>query len=344
MASVFRRFVPEKHSGSDVDDDEYNSEYSFAMEYTGPLASDDNIPRVSPIQVDRIPLAATIFTPDRIENMTLPVIQPVARVHSMKQKLSNKSKLGLLEDASPISVTHTNQLDVAGLFDISKSQGTDFRVVNVIDPSGELEFSESDECIHRNSNKRVSSGTFGFSDSHENSHDLSESSGAGALNKNRNDCGASRGHKPEVIECNVKKGSCHSCLVKNRFTKKEVCIVCNAKYCSNCVLKAMGSMPEGRKCITCIGSRIDESKRSTLGKISWMLRRLLTESRAKEISSHEITCAVNQVPPELIIVNGKPLCDKELVQLLGCPNPPRKLKPRKYWYDQQSGLWGMVRS
>ncbi|KAK1405670.1 extra-large guanine nucleotide-binding protein 1-like [Heracleum sosnowskyi] len=337
MSSVFRRSVSEKHSGSDVDD-EYGSEYSFAMEYTGPLV-DDDIPCVSPVHVDRIPLAATISAPDRIQNMTLPVAQPVARVNSMKQNLSN---IGSLEDASPISVTHTNQLDVARLFDASKSHGTDFGVVNVIDTSGGLKFSESDECIHRNSNKRVSSGTFGFSDSHENSHDLSENSGTEALNENRNACGASaRGHKLEVIECNVKKGSCHRCHVKNRFAKKEVCIVCNAKFCSKCVLKAMGSMPEGRKCVACIGSRIDESKRSTLGKTSRMLRRLLTASRAKEISSHETSCAVNQVPPERIIVNGKPLCHEEVVRLLGCPNPPRKLKPRKYWYDHQSGLWGI---
>ncbi|KAL8130807.1 hypothetical protein AgCh_006935 [Apium graveolens] len=341
MASFFRRFVSEKHVSSDVDDDDDdNSDYSFAMEYTGPLPSGD-IPRVSPVHVDSIPVAASVSTPDRIDNMTLPVVQPIARVYSMKHRLS---KIGLLEDASPISVALSNQLDVAPVFDVSKSRGTDFRVVNVIDTSGELEFPESDECILRNSSKRVSSGTFGFSDSRGNTNDLSESSGTEALIEYRNDCGApARGHELEAIECNVKKGSCHRCLVKYRFAKKEVCIVCNAKYCSNCVLKAMGSMPEGRKCTTCIGRRIDESKRSTLGKISWMLKRLLTDSRAKEISSHEISCAVNQVPPELIIVNGKPLCHEELVRLLGCPNPPRKLKPRKYWYDHQSGLWGIER-
>ncbi|KAL1801864.1 hypothetical protein ACET3Z_030511 [Daucus carota] len=334
MASVFKRFVPEKRLGSDVDD-EYNSEYSFATEYTGPLVSYD-VPCVAPVHVDRIPIAASISTPDRTKNMTLPVVQPVARVNSVKL-----SKKGLLGDASSMSVTHSNELDVARVLDVSKRHGIDFRVVNVIDTSGELEFLETEECIHRNLNRCASSGTLGFSGSHETSCELSESSGMESLHEDKYDGASFKGHEQEAVKCTVKKGSCHRCLVRIRFREKEVCIVCSAKYCSSCVLRAMGSMPEGRKCITCIGCRIDESKRSTLGKSSRMLRRLLTDSRAKEIMRHEISCAVNQIPPELVIVNGKPLCHEELVQLLGCPNPPRKLKPRKYWYDKQSGLWGM---
>ncbi|KAK1387745.1 hypothetical protein POM88_015923 [Heracleum sosnowskyi] len=67
----------------------------------------------------------------------------------------------------------------------------------------------------------------------------------------------------------------------------------------------------------------------------------LESSLALQEKSTEWSISVNQVPPELVIVNGKPLCQEELVQLLSCPNPPRKLKPRKYWYDKSSGLWGM---
>ncbi|XWS29355.1 hypothetical protein CRYUN_Cryun24cG0022200 [Craigia yunnanensis] len=103
-----------------------------------------------------------------------------------------------------------------------------------------------------------------------------------------------------------KKGLCYRCFKGNRFTEKEVCIVCDAKYCSNCLLRAMGSMPEGRKCVTCIGFPIDESKRGSLGKCSRMLKR-----------RHE-----------------------ELAILQSCPNPPKKLKPGNYWYDKVSGLWG----
>ncbi|KAI3497329.1 hypothetical protein L1887_39866 [Cichorium endivia] len=134
----------------------------------------------------------------------------------------------------------------------------------------------------------------------------------------------------------VKKGLCHRCLKGNRFTNKEFCIVCDAKYCSKCVLRVMGSMPEGRKCISCIGYPIDECNRGRLGKCSKVLKQLLTDFQVQQIMGFEEACQLNQ----LITVNGRSLSLEEIVQLQSCPYPPKRLRPGSYWYDRLSGLWG----
>lgn len=363
--------------GENVDGD-YSVDYSFAIEYSGPPVSHD-IPQVVPIDIHRIPTASVVARAVALKNLSLPVIQPIAKSDQSNKNVTKVVKLGCqVADSGNGSVEEGAFATVDGsvrkLNDFDEAQSSSSCVTSgFLEGPGDLnDFSRksldvddlNDECKPDVSYDNCSNATMSDSKestlrSQEISSEISsgegcvvETSGRGELCDSPSIRSTSEGSDqddatmfPEmpVVSNDGKKGLCHRCNKRNRFSEREVCIVCGAKYCRDCVLRAMGSMPEGRKCIACIGFRIDELKRASLGKCSRMLKKLLTDDQVKQIMSSELSCKANQLPSHLIFVNDKRLTIEELVMLQSCPNPPKKMKPGKYWYDKFSGFWGKVR-
>ncbi|XP_058191004.1 extra-large guanine nucleotide-binding protein 1-like [Rhododendron vialii] len=363
MTSLLRKFLPSPSPKNRDDGDDYSVEYSFAVEYSGPPVSHD-IPLVVPIDIDRIPTASVVVTASMLSNLSLPVVQPFSKSNLLSNKLSKELKSGSKANISTNSASHSGEFvelsDELGLIDVEEGIP---KVSDGIDSSGTLGFSDSrDDSQELSGSSEVEED---LRDDGEVGLDLDEGESCSrALSpeihsiEGEEDCTSvvtagdpessdvgrelTDHYDPEIFRrrASVKKGLCNRCNKRNQFTEKVVCIVCGAQYCGNCAVRAMGSMPEGRKCIPCIGFPIDESKRGSLGKSSRMLRQLLSDSEVKEVMRFEISCKANQLPPRLMHVNGKPLCHEELVVLQTCQNPPKKLKPGRYWYDKVSGFWG----
>jgi hypothetical protein len=328
-----------------------NYEYSFAVVYTGPPLN-HSIPEIPTFKIDQIPIAS-IAHKTLSHDFNVPVIQPLGKKlhHKNKQhrhkKTTSDSTVYPNLDSHHVVQVETSKTDVNVNVDVDL---TSCEVVDDVHVPTSSDTIESESCLGSNSCEICSI-------SEESEDDVT------VRTKHVKQPSAVTFRDPEsnyVLETesgeffdNVslkshairpgKKGSCYKCLKGNSLTEKEICIVCSAKYCRNCVIRAMGSMPEGRKCVGCIGYGIDENKRRKLGKCSRMMKQLLSELIVDQVMKVERFCEANQIQPKLVEVNLQSLNREELKLLLNCKNPPKELKPGSYWYDKSSGFWGKVK-
>lgn len=368
MKKILTSMLP---AGASIPENEEEIEFSIAIEYHGPPLSCD-LPRAIPVDIKSIPVASMASPNSSAYNLVLPVVQPIATPDRRKTKpppeanaspisviafedsggeSSNRELSGQCSGSSVPGTSNGNELlDPSNDFDLFRDRST------TIDSLGSLESNENSDHSHRLSSDSAScsqcvSSEISLVDEEEPGNVQSrhvrrtsavtfhESSGTTIPDdSNFTESGYTQSRIPP--EKKVDNGTCYTCSKRFWYGEKETCIVCNAKYCARCVLKAMGSMPEGRKCVYCIGYPIDESKRRKLGKCSRMLRRLLSEPEIRQLRNIEKFCEANQLQGKLIYINGKRLSQEELLLLQSCPKPPIKLKPGHYWYDHVSGLWG----
>ncbi|TMW94781.1 hypothetical protein EJD97_009797 [Solanum chilense] len=364
MAAILKSLFPVSSSIKEDNHEEFDVEYSFAEEYSGPPVSYD-IPQVVPVDVHRIPTASVVATAAMLSrSLSLPVIEPIVKSDSklIKNQKSKETDLESeyvendhayrrsdgIESSGTLgfSDSHDNSRELSGSSDVEDLVDECKEEVRFVSHPNSVAL-ESEESIL--SSPDVALEVLSCEEAEDYADEIAGNQGCRNVvtfcETQSSDVSTDSdeeepGMFPEkpIVSSDSKK--CFRCHKGKRFTEREVCIACGAKYCIDCVLRAMGAMPEGRKCITCIGYRINESKRNSLGKCSAMLKRLLSKWQIDEIMELEKLCQANQLPPHLVSVNGKRLSLRELFDLQSCAYPPKKLRPGKYWYDKVSGLWG----
>ncbi|KAK6921390.1 Guanine nucleotide binding protein (G-protein), alpha subunit [Dillenia turbinata] len=327
---VLRRMLP---AGAPLPDEDH-LDYSIAIEYDGPPIP-YGLPKIEPIDLESASIRTTSIVSASDANAVIPVISPISKV-SRFSRMRNGSELwsSSVESRRSSSVSRA-QFESANGETVDKVGGSSLA------PSSSVSSMKPPNLI---GGRRAAVVTFNTPRDSENDEEEDVNGFCSSPRSSAADPAASPMASRGRAKGLGKRGVCSRCGKGNRLKDREACIVCDARYCSNCILKAMGSMPEGRKCLGCIGQPIDESKRSSLGKSSRILSRVCSPLEIRQIMKAEKECSANQLRPEQLVVNGRQLWQEELAEVLGCAMPPQKLKPGKYWYDKDSGLWGKVKS
>ncbi|KAJ8537083.1 hypothetical protein K7X08_035484 [Anisodus acutangulus] len=303
---LLRRMLP---AGAPLPDDE-QLDYSIAVEYQGPPL-DFPVPVVDPL----------------VSQTTLPKPPKYRKVPSVHSKFALHMKKNSIGSGSG-SLCSASRPYINSSSDSGRKIPTD-QSLSDLNNSGNVPAFDTDENEYEHDN-----GQYDNVDRNEYNSPRSDDVDGNSL-----PVGEKNG-KVDSVGVKVMIRICNRCGKKNRLREREFCIVCGARYCRNCFLKAMGSMPEGRKCVGCIGEPINEANREKLGKCSRLLAKVCSPLEVKQIMKAESECLANQIQPEQVWVNGRPLREEELSELLGCAMPAQKLRPGKYWYDKDSGLWG----
>ncbi|WVZ82896.1 hypothetical protein U9M48_030103 [Paspalum notatum var. saurae] len=318
---VRRMFPP----GTAIPDPPANLDYSVALEYDGPPVSYD-LPRIDPVHIPAgaIPTADAASGPLLLAGAAVPVAPVVLAPGGRARRAANNTT-----NPAPAPAPSSTRA--------AQQRGSSADSASARDAHSSSSSSSEDGGSRggrRNQRRpRAQVVTFG---------EAAAAGGSGHDDSSRElDTAEPGGEQYAAVARSERKGrTCHRCG-KGKWESKEACVVCDARYCGHCLLRAMGSMPEGRKCVTCIGRPIDEAKRSRLGRgASRVLARLLSPLEVRQILKVERECQANQLRPEQLVVNGFPLNDEEMAELLSCHRPPGNLKPGRYWYDKESGLWG----
>ncbi|KAF3438289.1 hypothetical protein FNV43_RR21051 [Rhamnella rubrinervis] len=321
--------------------DEDQLDYSIAVEYEGPPLPYD-VPKVDPLSIDSLSFrTSSVASVSVSELSSIPVAVPVCPKLSKFNRFKNG---GIGKEPGSNSVPMKTQSELQNGDGSSYARGGGDEGFS---SESSVRDSNSERKPAGNEGKRASIVTFNTPKDSENDDEEEEDDNDDRFSSPQSSATDAMG-SPAAETRKIQKGTtskrgiCHRCGKRNRLKDKEACLVCDAKYCSNCVLKAMGSMPEGRKCVSCIGQPIDEEKRSILGKCSRILSRVCSPLEVRQIMKAEKECPANQLRPEQLVVNGRQLREEELAEVLGCAIPPQKLKPGRYWYDKDSGLWESI--